>query len=192
MAKFRNAKRRKNPNRWVVCCPNCRLRVINNVLETSSFVCLIQLITSIRNKIKIIHVEDGSHILRYKAFRILRTKKSPIWRIVSVFFTFYCHSILLPGDLELCRPQVPMFSEQSETRGSLDTKMSWRREGDSNPRDPLRSTVFPGLRTRPLCDLSNALTVLKNNDIVHLKRYAQILNTFPPCWFINRYGKIGR
>ena len=29
-----------------------------------------------------------------------------------------------------------------------------RRGRDSNPRYPLRYTVFPGLRTRPLCDLS--------------------------------------
>ena len=29
-----------------------------------------------------------------------------------------------------------------------------RRGRDSNPRYPLRHTVFPGLRTRPLCDLS--------------------------------------
>jgi hypothetical protein len=30
----------------------------------------------------------------------------------------------------------------------------WRRGGDSNPRDPCRSTRFPSGRTRPLCDLS--------------------------------------
>ena len=31
---------------------------------------------------------------------------------------------------------------------------SWRRGGDSNPRDPCESTRFPSERTKPLCDLS--------------------------------------
>lgn len=31
---------------------------------------------------------------------------------------------------------------------------NWRRGGDSNSRDPFRSTRFPSARTRPLCDLS--------------------------------------
>lgn len=34
-------------------------------------------------------------------------------------------------------------------------KLMWRREGDSNPRNPCRFTRFPSVRTRPLCDLSN-------------------------------------
>lgn len=29
-----------------------------------------------------------------------------------------------------------------------------RRGGDSNPRAPLRTTRFPSVRTKPLCDLS--------------------------------------
>lgn len=32
--------------------------------------------------------------------------------------------------------------------------INWRREGDSNSRDPCGSTSFPTMRTRPLCDPS--------------------------------------
>ena len=35
------------------------------------------------------------------------------------------------------------------------SRLPWRRGGDSNPRNPCRFTRFPSVRTRPLCDLSS-------------------------------------
>ncbi len=56
----------------------------------------------------------------------------------------------------------------------------WRRERDSNPRDPCGSTRVPGERTRPLCDLSvyNEISVKQCNEITYRVGFRESLQNY--------------
>src|SRR3989339_1066915 len=64
------------------------------------------------------------------------------------------------SSVEDCPPSH-LYSDGRRPAEALSKAKSegWRRGGDSNPRDPFRSTRFPSARTRPLCDLSTVATV---------------------------------
>lgn len=48
-----------------------------------------------------------------------------------------------------------------------------RRGGDSNPRAPLRTTRFPSVRTRPLCDLSIDKEIDENTNLFSLSCFTE-------------------